>query len=172
MSRVYRSMLLMSLASVGWGCSPTEDPMIAQHRQKIILASEPDQAVSLTQAKSMLTEESDIVLLGRVGSGQLDPFEKGIASFVLSEALADDHGDNDGHDASDCPFCKRRAAEAPIATIELHDDNGKPIAVSADKLLGLTKGQTVVVQGRGIYLADVDTLQIKAGKLFIRLPKQ
>ena len=172
MNRVYRSMLLISLASVGLGCSPTEDPMIAQHRHKIILANEPDQAVSLTQAKSMLTEESDIVLLGRVGSGQLDPFEKGSASFVLSEALADDHGDDDGHDASDCPFCKRRAAEAPIATVELQDDNGKPIAVSADKLLGLTKGQTVVVQGRGIYLADVDTLQIKAGKLFIRLPKQ
>ncbi len=171
MNRFHSSMLLVSIASLGMGCSRIEDPMIASHRQKMMLTSEPEQAVSLTEAKSMLSEESDIVLLGRVGSGQLDPFEKGNASFVLSEALADDHGNDDGHDASDCPFCKRRAAEAPIATIELHDEAGKPIAIGADKLLGLKKGQTVVVQGRGIYVTELDTLQVKAGKLFIRLPK-
>ena len=172
MNRFCPSMLLLSIASLGLGCSPSQDPIMAQHRAKMILAIEPDKAVSLTEAKSILTEESDIVLLGRVGSGELDPFEKGTASFVLSEALADDHGNDDGHDASDCPFCKRRAAEAPIATIELHDEAGKPIAVGADKLLGLKKGQTVVVQGRGIYAADLDTLQVKAGKLFIRSPKK
>lgn len=172
MNRFCPTILLLSIASLGLGCSPIVDPMIASHRQKLILVSEPEKAVSLIEAKSILTKESEIVLLGRIGAGELDPFEKGTASFVLSEALADDHGNDDGHDASDCPFCKRRAAEVPIATIELHDEAGKPIAVGADKLLGLKKGQTVVVQGRGIYVADLDTIQVKASKLFIRSLKK
>ena len=151
-----------------FGCSPSEDPKVSTFRRNFIIASEPGKSVSLTEAKTMLTEEADIILFGRVGSGKLDPFEKGKASFVLSEAPAGDHENDNEHDASECPFCKRRAAEAPIASIEFLDESGKPIAISADKLLGLKIGQTVVIQGRGIYVPDLDTLQINASKLFVR----
>jgi hypothetical protein len=158
---LYSPVLILSLL----GCSGAEDFQVTDLRNQLLLQSEP-KGISLTQAKSLLETEAEVVLVGRIGSGKLDPFDKSKASFVLSEAPAD-HGDK-GHDASECPFCKRRAEEAPIANIEMIDKSGKPIALGAEKLLGVHAGQIVVVQGKGTYLADVDTLQISGSKIFIR----
>lgn len=162
--------ILFAVSCLTAGCS-IENSKVAVLRSQFVVGNEPADAVTLTKAKSLLAEETDIVLVGMIGSGKLDPFEKGKAIFVLSEAPTGEHGDEDGHDSSECPFCKRRAAEAPIATIEFKDSSGNPLATSADKLFGLSKGQVVVVQGRGIYSTELDAIQLTANKLFVRKGK-
>ena len=152
------------------GCSVGEDPKLAQLRSTLMLKSEPANAISLTEAKNTLAEESDIVLVGKIGSGKLSPFDPAKAAFVLSEAPLK-HEEDEGHDASDCPFCKRRAAEAPIAFVELRNETDKAITVGAEKLLGLKDGQTVVIEGRGVYSTEEDSLQIVANKIFVRPSK-
>ncbi len=149
------------------GCGKTIDPKVLQLRNALTAKVEPKDSISLTDAKTILAEEADVVLLGRVGSGDLDPFEKGKAMFVLSEA-PEDHGDGKGHDGSECPFCKRKADEAPLAQIEFKDPSGTPIAYAANELFGLRKGQIVVVQGRGRYEKDTDTLVIQGKGIFVR----
>lgn len=149
------------------GCGKTIDPKVLQLRNALTAKVEPKDSISLTDAKTVLAEEADVVLLGRVGSGDLDPFEKGKAMFVLSEA-PEDHGDGKGHDGSECPFCKRKADEAPLAQIEFKDSSGAPITFAANELFGLRKGQIVVVQGRGRYEKDTDTLLIQGTGIFVR----
>ena len=148
-------------------CSEPVDREIATFRKKLLLQSEPANAVSLTEAKTALAEENAVVLVGRIDPGALSPFEKGKATFVLSEA-PDDHGDGKDHDASACPFCRRKSEEAPLAQIDFQDENGKLIPVGADRLLNLKKGQVVVVQGRGHYDKDTDTLIVRGETLFVR----
>ena len=73
-------------------CVKSVDPKVLQLRNELTAKVEPKDSISLTDAKTVLAEEADVVLLGRVGSGDLDPFEKGKAMFVLSEA-PEDHGE-------------------------------------------------------------------------------
>jgi len=133
----------------------------------LLLPNEPLNAISLTDAKKQLETEGQAVLVGRIGSGSLSPFEKGQGVFAISEAPAS-HGDEPSHNASECPFCKRRAEDAPIATIELCDREGAIVPFGADKLLGLESGQTIVVQGRGLYDLETDTIKIKSNGVFVR----
>jgi len=168
---IHRNSALASLVLItglfATSCVKSIDPKVLQLRNELTAKVEPKDSISLTDAKTVLAEEADVVLLGRVGSGDLDPFEKGKAMFVLSEA-PEDHGDGKGHDASECPFCKRKADEAPLAQIEFKDPSGTPIAYGANELFGLRKGQIVVVQGRGRYEKDTDTLVIQGTGIFVR----
>jgi len=158
------TLLFISLLG---GCSKPIDREIVEFRKTLLLQSEPANAVSLTEAKIALVEESDVILVGRIGSGALSPFEKGIATFVLSEA-PEDHGDGKNHDASECPFCRRKAEEAPLAQIEFQQESGKAIPVGADTLFDIKQGQVVVVQGRGQYDKDTDMLIIRGTSIFVR----
>jgi len=148
------------------GCVPAIDSTISENRNRIVSEVEPKDPMTLTEAKTALAEEADVVLIGRLGTGGLDPFDKKKAIFVLSEAPKD-HGDGKSHDASECPFCKRRAEEAPLAQIEFQDPAGKTIDRGAEELFGLKPGQVVVVEGRGLYDSELDTLMITGKKLYI-----
>jgi len=157
-------LLFISMLS---GCSKPIDREIVEFRKSFLLQSEPANAVSLTEAKAALVDEGDVVLVGLIGSGSLSPFEKGMATLVLSEA-PEDHGDGKNHVASECPFCRRKADEAPLAQIEFQEENGKTIRVGADTLFDIKQGQVVVVRGRGQYDKDTDTLMIRGTSLFVR----
>jgi hypothetical protein len=160
------AFLLFIIPAIG-GCGKSIDPQIAVLRSKILVAQEPSSAITLTEAKDLLTEENDVVLIGKIGSGALDPFEKGKAIFVLSEA-PEDHGKDASHDASECPFCRRKAELAPIAQIEFQNPSGATLPFSVPELLGLKNGQIVVVHGKGKYDKESDMLLIQADQLFVK----
>ena len=161
------SIILFSISLLLLGCSESRDPKMIALAKTLITNVEPTAPVTLTDAKSLLAEEAEVVLLGRIGMGTLDPFEKGEATFVLSEA-PEDHGDGKSHDASECPFCRRRIEAAPLAQVQFQDATGKPFPYSASKLLGLQAGQIVVVKGRGKYEKESDMLMISGTSLFVR----
>ncbi len=140
-------------------------------KQSLILAEEPAGAVSLAQARAKLgLEPKEIVVVGRIGGKGADPFLEGKASFSLLEVPADDHAKKPGHDADNCPFCKKRQANATMAAVEFVGEDGKPIPVDARKLFGVAMGQDVVIRGKGIFNAKlgVPIIQVSADGIFVR----
>lgn len=146
---------------------------VAEIRGRLVLAEEPAGAVSLAAAKAKLTTAPQAVLIaGRIGAKGVDPFLAGKASFSLVEIPADGHGAEPGHKPDDCPFCKKRAANSPIAAVRFLGADGKEIPVDARELLGVKAGQDVVIRGTGIFdpKLAVPILQITADGIHVRKP--
>lgn len=143
---------------------------VAAARGRLLLAAEPAGAVSLTAAKEQLAvEPRPIVVVGRIGGRGADPFVKGKASFSLVE-VPDAHASKPGHKADDCPFCKKRAANAPIAAVQFVGPDGTELPVDARTLFGVKEGQDVVVRGSGAFdpALGVPIIQLTAEGLHVR----
>jgi hypothetical protein len=151
-------------------CPPAEaaDPVAG-----LLLAVEPAGALSLAEAKGTLTTTPQpIVIAGRIGARGMDPFLEGKASFSLLEIPADDHAHKPGHDADDCPFCKKRNANAPMAAVQFLGADGKPIPVDARKAFGVQKGSDVVIRGTAVFdpKLGIPVIQMTADGIFVRKP--
>lgn len=160
-----------AVLSLSIGCEKSISPEVEAWRKSFLAEKEPEGAVTLTEAKTQLTEERDITIVGRVGSGGLDPFDKNKALFILSEAPMGEHAHESGHDEKECVFCRRKMEEAPLAHVELKNSDGSTIAMNAKDMLGLTEGRIIVVQGRGKYDAELDTVMLVAKSLFAKATK-
>lgn len=102
-------------------------------------------------------------VVGRIFAGDLEPWEAGQASFLLAELPAEGHGE--GHDADNCPFCKRRAANAPTAIVRFVGDDGEVLPHDVRQLFGVEKNSVVTVRGvatRG----ELNTLVVTAEGLY------
>lgn len=140
-------------------------------RQSLVLPAEPAGAVSLADARGTLgLEPKPVVVVGRIGGKGMEPFLDGKASFSLLELPADDHAEKPGHNADDCPFCKKRQANATMAAVQFLGADGKPIPVDARKLFGVDKGTDVVIRGTGVFNAKlgVPIIQVTADGIFVR----
>ena len=164
---------LVLLAIIGGCRGEVEDPATLALRQKFLVASEPLNPVSLTEAAELVaadptrTEPLTVTIVGRIHSGDLEPWEPGKASFILSELPAEGHGA--GHDADNCPFCKRRAAKAPTAIVRFADDKNETLAIDARTLFGVKKGQAVVVSGQ-LIPGEFNSLVLTAEQIHPRKP--
>jgi len=146
---------------------------VAAVRQSLVLAKEPAGAQPLATARATLgLEPKPVVLAGRIEARGMDPFLEGKASFSLLEIPADDHARKPGHKPDDCPFCKKRQANATMAAVQFLGADGKPIPVDARTLFGVEKGCDVVVRGTGVFDAKlgVPVIQVTADGLFVRPP--
>lgn len=169
---------MMNFRSFGWyalglggllfsGCEKPLSPEILAWRKEFLCDLKPSDPLSLTDAKGKLQQEADVTLVGKVGTGKLDPFVKGRAQFVLSEAPAGGHGDEKDHDSTECIYCRRRLAEAPLAIVELHNASGAVIPVSAKEALGIVDGQRLVIEGRGKYDPELNSISLVAKQVFV-----
>lgn len=148
-------------------------PDAATVRKQLVLDAEPAGAVSLAAAKDKLTTTPQpVVIAGRIGAKGIDPFLEGKASFSLVEIPADDHASKPGHDNDNCPFCKKRAANSPLAAVQFLGADGKPIPVDARKLFGVAKGSDVVIRGTAIFdpKLGIPVLQVTADGIHVRKP--
>ncbi len=105
-----------------------------------------------------------MALVGRISAGELEPWDPGKASFIVSELPADGHGK--GHDADNCPFCKRRAAGLPTTIVRFVDDQGQTLPIDAQKLLGVKKDQHVIVHGMASS-PEPKTIEIIADRIYL-----
>jgi hypothetical protein len=144
-------------------------------RGSVLLAEEPSGAVSITDAKAKLTATPQpVVVAGRIGGRGTSPFGKNEATFSMLEIpAADDHAAKPGHKPDDCPFCKKRAANSPIAAVSFAGADGKVIPLDAQKLFGVAEGQDVVVRGSGFFdpKLGIPVIQINADGLYVRKSK-
>jgi hypothetical protein len=162
------STVLALLLITSTGCDSKVSPEVISLRSRLVATEEPANAITLTEAKDKLVEESEVTIIGRVGSGGGNPFDKNHAIFVLSEAPSGDHSHGDGTDEKECVFCRRRMEAAPLAHIELRDTAGNALSMRADQALGISEGQILVVKGRGKYDKELDNVTLIAEEVFIR----
>ncbi len=159
------AVLAASLA----GCT-ARDARTEALRKQFVLVEEPPGASTIADSREQVGSDGQVVVLGRISGGDVEPWADGQASFMIAEALpADDgHARADGHDPTTCPFCRRRAEKAnATALVQFNDEQGKLLAIDARKLLGVAKDQTVVVQGQG-HVNDLGVLVIAATGIHLR----
>lgn len=166
-------MLVLGTAAALVCAAARADVNVAELQKSLLLAEEPAGAVSLTAAKAKLTTQPQpVVIVGRIGARGADPFLANKASFSLVEIPADDHAKKAGHNEDDCPFCKKRAANAPLGAVQFLGADGKPIPVDARKLFGVQKGQDVVIRGTGVFdpKLGIPVIQLTADGIHVRKP--
>ena len=168
MARQYLLCALLPFA-VSIGCEQsTENRSTASIDSRFILSTEPAGAVTPTEAMDAHSDDGPIVLVGRVDAGDIEPFEQGIASFMLSELPDAEHAGGDPNHADNCPFCRRKLEKAPKAVVRVVGDDGSVVQVDARELLGISKGDTLVVRGTGGYREDIHTVEIAASGVFLQ----
>ncbi|MFM8892624.1 MAG: hypothetical protein ACKOTB_13560 [Planctomycetia bacterium] len=140
-------------------------------RGRLVLPAEPAGAVTPTAAKEALAKEPrPVVVAGRVGARGMDPFLADKASFMLVEIPADDHAKKPGHDNDNCPFCKKRQANAPMVAVRFVGTDGKELPIDSRKVVGIQKGSDVVIRGSGVFDAKlgIPVIQLTADGIFVR----
>ena len=165
-----RTGLLAGVFVAASALAALADVDMAAVRTALVLAEEPAAAVSLEVARQKLgTTPQPVVVVGRIGAKGMDPFLAGKASFSLLEVPADDHAEKPGHNADDCPFCKKRQANATMAAVQFLGPDGKPIPVDARQLFGVEKGQDVVVRGTGVFDAKlgIPVIQLTGDGIYV-----
>ncbi|WDQ14826.1 hypothetical protein [Rhodopirellula sp. P2] len=175
MTRRFHSLALIAGCLVlAVGCEPAGSETASSDADPAVLLREmPADALSLTEVKEQFGDEatpapSEVTLVGRIDAGEFDAFEPGSATFMLSELPDEDHTGGDPEHADNCPFCKRRLANAPKAVVQLVDESGAVRKTRADNLAGLAKGDVVTVSGSVSYDEGVNLITIQAQKIHVR----
>lgn len=156
------------------GCpGPAEDAELVAVRDRFLSAQPHHEPLTLTETAARLNERADeeepagpeeLILIGRINAGDLEPWDAGKASFVLGEAPEEGHGA--GHDPDKCPFCRRKIANAPTAIVEFRDDGGV-IPHDSRKLFGLQKNDIVTLRG-DVTRGEHDTLLVHAREIHVQ----
>jgi hypothetical protein len=162
-------LLLAAVATIGCDGKSARQSELEPYRAKFVLPSAPAKAAwTPTDVKEKVTSPTSLALAGRIDAGDTQPFQAGLATFVLSQLPDQAHAGEDPNHADNCPFCKRKLANAPKAVVQFMGEDGELLAVDARELFGVAKGDIVVVQGTAEYLEAVDTVQINADGIFVR----
>lgn len=172
----YSFIAVLVVAFCFTGCDDTqtvvqdglEDSTLQFERARLVLAAEPADAKTPTEAKELVTESTDIVVAGRIYAGDIEPFQPGKATFMLSQLPAKGHGDDDPDHADNCPFCKRELEKAPKVIVNFHDEQGNPLDLDAQELLNVKKGDAVVVQGKAQFDEATHTINMDATGIYRR----
>lgn len=139
-------------------------------RKTFVLATEPEGALTPTAAKAKLAKSPQkLVIVGQIAGKGIDPFVKGKASFAMLQ-LPDDHAKKPGHNADDCPFCKKRLAKAPMVAVQFVGPDGKELAIDARELFDVKQGAEVVVTGTASFNPKLalPIIQLKGEGIYIR----
>lgn len=131
------------------GCGAGTSQEILSLRKELLKSSPPAGAVLIAQAKRTLPTEPRVVISGWIGGGEISPWREGLAEFVITEALPDEHGHrHKPGEGDDCPFCRRRfKLQEVLAVVQIVDANGRPLTIDAREILGAKDGALVYVEG-------------------------
>ena len=141
------------------GCGRKEDPRLAHWQQQLLTSTCPQNPLSIASVSNSAALADEVTLAGRIYGGKQSPFDPDSASFTIIELPEPGH---DHDDPGDCPFCKRKADNAAMAVVQVLDESGAPIAMPADKLLGLKQSQDVVVTGVPVRIGEILMLNASA----------
>jgi hypothetical protein len=166
MSAKHLALVIALTGVLGCGSEEALDPAAWALRQRLLLETEPPAAMSLADARDAIASGSEVVVVGQIDSEQA--WQAGKAVFVIRELVEepDAHGGT-GHDAANCPFCKRRRAQAPTAVVQFLDEKGNVLSYDPRTLLGLQANQVVVVRGRA-EIDELDTLLVSAEGIYVK----
>lgn len=113
-------------------------------RSKILADQHSGDVLSLAQANAGDANGAQVQVVGRIFAADMSPFDAKTAAFNLIELPKPGH---DHENPGDCPFCKRDMENAATAIVQIVDDKGEVLGISAETMLGLKRNQDIVVQG-------------------------
>lgn len=174
-SRVPASLLMFGVIALGIpGCAENgaSSPAVSAARTKYLLGAEPAAATTFVEARQQADGASEVVVTGRIGVPDQEPWTAGKAAFVIRDAAeegAESHG-GETHDPANCPFCKRKASQPEAqAIVQFVDEQGNVLPIDARELFGLAVNQKVTVRGKA-KMVDAETLVVSADGLFVGQP--
>lgn len=165
------------------GCSSsgtTVAPVSATIRQQLLVEQPPvdvrslkatyekfqaDQAVTDQPATDQAATDQAtavdqvVTVAGRIYALGMSPFDAKESVFTIMELPKPGHSHED---PGDCPFCLREMKNSKIAIVRVLDSSGKTYPQPADKLLGLTKNQDVIVQGKASQIGDTLVIELQS----------
>lgn len=151
------------------GCGDGASPQVRTWREQFLSTSELTGAKPFPEIRQDLAAPREVVIVGRIGVPDQDPWVTGQAAFTLRDAADEKPGGHGGrdHDPATCPFCKRKASQPDaMAIVQFLDEQGELIAVDSRKLFDLKQNQRVVVQGDA-RLDESEILIVSARKLYL-----
>ena len=154
----------LCLLSLCIGCS-TEDANMVTLRQELMLDAEPSDATRIVVAKHTVADNSDVCIVGQVSGNEQEAFVQGQAAFLVTEVGS---GEASHCKNENCKFCNSHKPSGPNAAVQFVGKSGNPLGVDARELFGIVPGDTVVIQGRGEFMQDVNMLQVTAEHIFVR----
>ncbi len=159
--------LAVTLCCAGCDSTATLSPEVQQARKQYLLDQPPADPIMIADARK-LEPKSPMVVVGKLGVAGQSTFEKGEATFAITDAhpsLAS-HKHGEGQDESDCPFCKRSQGER-LAIVQFVGTDGNVLKVDAAQLLGAKEGDEVTVRGTG-EVNSLDVLVINADGVYVK----
>ncbi|EMI57182.1 signal peptide-domain containing protein [Rhodopirellula sallentina SM41] len=171
------SVLTTAIVLPGCGSDSGETASVAEVQSDLLLADKPESAISLTEVAEAFAPSEDseevsvasqeVTLTGRIDAGDFQAFQDDQATFMLSELPADGHGADDPDHEDNCPFCKRRAANAPKAIVNMVDEAGAILPTDARKLLGVSEGDRIVAVGMATFDDTVNTITLQCRGVYV-----
>ncbi|TWU05703.1 hypothetical protein [Stieleria varia] len=123
---------------------------------------------SSDESEPAASDDGTVLIAGRISTGELEPFEPGQASFVMTQLPDEGHAADDPEHADNCPFCKRELKNAPMALVRFNDEQGETLPISAKDLFGLAAGDVVVIRGTADYVDGPNMVNIQANGIYRR----
>lgn len=134
------------------GCRSEPDAEVAKLRLRILTDQLPSDVMSLAELDSGFKAAKKVRVVGRIFADQMSPFDPDSGAFSLIELPKPGH---DHENPGDCPFCKREMENAATAIIQIVDESGKVLNMSAEQLLELEKNHDIVVEGEATKAGEI-----------------
>jgi hypothetical protein len=169
--KILRGAISALIVATLVGCEAGIDANISALGDRFLLNVEPQGALSISEAKEKFSEEEasfDLVIIGRVAPRDVASLDQHHAVFSISDLTPPGHDHASGHDEDNCAFCRHRAEQAPIAFVEVVDDNGTTLPYGAARLFGLRKGDVLIIRGQAQLNKKLNLLSVRPDGFFIR----
>lgn len=149
------------------GCDEKDSELEAM-RGRLLLDEAPANAMSIVEAKAAISENASVSVSALIAPDEDEAFVPGQAIFLVTEILPDEDGHAGKEHADNCPFCKRKAAQAPRAAVQFVDESGEPLRADARELFGVQCGDEVVIRGKGELFAELNIFQVTADGIYLQ----
>ncbi|MCH2212553.1 MAG: hypothetical protein MK110_14710 [Fuerstiella sp.] len=161
-------LILLCMAIAGSGCNVPLSDEVTSMRAEWLVQKPPTGATPISEIKGRLASGelgagSVVVVRARINAGEMSPWTRDQAAFVVTDATG--HDGSEDHNPHQCPFCRRDIMDH-IALVRCMAGDGQLVPMDARKLLGVAEGELLVVQGT-ICDTDTDELAIDAQRVHI-----
>lgn len=168
----FLAMGMLTLVAIGCD-SQSQSVEVEEPVNPYVLTSRPEGVSGLIEVAESLdagelpSNSQPIMLIGKIDAGDFSAFEKGQATFMLSELPAEGHGADDPDHEDNCPFCKRRAGNAPKAVVSIVGSDGNALPTDARELLGVKQGDRVIAVGAAAYDKSLNTITMESDRVYL-----
>jgi len=175
----YFSLALLAM-SLSAGCKKDAEKETAKPASKpsatvalpddLFLDTEPESARSVADVKADEDANGEVVVFGRIG-GRREPFVEGSAMFLLADAEMKSCDELHG-DACKTPWdycCEPKdSLLSKTATVQVVDENGKPLRTELKGKHGLEPLKHVVIAGKVSQRGEGGSLVIDAEGIYVK----